>query len=316
MPNPALAAATYSALNAHPYVAAAGLAASTAYKYRSLAAPAANLAFKAGKAMGRAYAKRKRSNVSSWTRRTQKSKRRRHTRKRWSNRRVAIGRFLPFKKTVRMRYCETITLNPTANPTGSVEKLIYPQLVCDPLNHGDSNHQPYQYDEAMTYYDRATVIGAKVRARVVPYTNESTPIYWGMTTDHSTDPKLDLTGMDHDELQMMHGVPRMSLVQSTHYRGRQGYDKGFNRVIKYKPTKFFHDKNMMQASEAVPTYGKYSCGKLFNETGALTDEPIIKLFCSGPNIAELDAAEIYFQVTIDFIVVLTHKEVVAPEPDA
>jgi len=319
MVNPALAAATYSALNAHPYISAAGLAASTAYKYRSLAAPLASVGWKGAKAMGRWYAKRKRNQIGWKKRKVAYRKRRRvgplRRSGRLSSRRVAIGRFLPFKKVVRMRYCETVDLNPAANPDGSVEKLIYPQQVSDPLDHNDNDHQPYQYDQAMTYYDRATVIGAKVRARLIPYTNDGVPVYWGMTLDHTTDPRLDLTGHDHDELQMMHGVPRLNCANYLHTKGNQGYTKGLNKFIRFAPKKFFKDNNLLKADSNSGTYSKYSCGAAYGSAGSLVDEPVIKLFAAGPNIGAADAPHTYFQITIDFIVVLTHKEVIAPEPD-
>lgn len=215
-----------------------------------------------------------------------------------------------------MRYCETVELDPGASPTGSVQHLIYPQQVCDPLNHDDDNHQPWQYDQAMTYYDRATVIGAKVRARLVPESNDSVPQYWGMCIDHATDSRYDLVSKDHDELQMMQGIPRLSLTNFNHYKGRQGYDRGLNRVIKYSPKKFFRDRNIMRHSPTGTSSNNYSCGAGFASGSTLVDEPVIKLFSTGCNIGTLNPTAVYFQITMDFIVVLTHKEVVAPEPDA
>lgn len=70
----------------------------------------------------------------------------------------------PVTKLVRLRYCEEVSLNPTA---GAIAYNDFSANGMYDPNVTGTGHKPLGFDQAMTYYDHFTVIGAKITAQYV-----------------------------------------------------------------------------------------------------------------------------------------------------
>ena len=69
-----------------------------------------------------------------------------------------------------MRYVEEFSLNPG---TGAVASYIFRANGLYDPNYTGSGHQPYGFDQWMTYYNQFTVLGSKCTARFMNYLNTS-----------------------------------------------------------------------------------------------------------------------------------------------
>lgn len=228
-----------------------------------------------------------------------------------------VGRFMPFKQLCRFVYCETITSNSTANPTGSVETLIYPQFIVDPLNHGDYTHAPAQYVEAMTHYKYCTVQGAKITVRrmIQAIGATTTSGYWGLVRDNASNPKYDLTGLTYDDIEMMAGVPSLKLAaNNTHVS--PGFSKGNFATISHSAKKFFGiTKKQLNKPTDIEDDNignrRYSCSDSYAASGYInTRKPVIKLVHVPPNLSTHDSQPEYFQIKIEFIALLSERKII------
>jgi len=221
----------------------------------------------------------------------------------------AISRFLPFTNLCRFVYTETISINPSANPTGSAQKLLYPMHISDPLLHSDNVHAPAQFDEAMTYYKYCIVQSCKTTVRRVTDAAVQSYCYWGMVIDEVNFPKYDVTDRTHDELSMMAGLPRLRYSGST-TNFKPGVNGG-NVMTKYfKPTKFFRitKAQLNQKCNNDSDDGAFQESGDYQYHGNKTAVPLIKLFAVSANIGTHDPGLIYFQVRMEFICKLTRRE--------
>jgi len=85
---------------------------------------------------------------------------------------AALG--LPAAKRVQMRYCETINLASTVGAMGTYEWSA--NDLFDP-NITGAGHQPYGFDQWMTFYTKATVMKSSC---VVEATTTGTPLTFGV----------------------------------------------------------------------------------------------------------------------------------------
>lgn len=92
-------------------------------------------------------------------------RRRRNNYKRKRRKRIPLGLFAS-KKLVKLRYHESITLNPDALGTIAYD-TISANGMYDPYV-GVGGHQPMGFDEYMHFYEHYTVIGAKITATFTP----------------------------------------------------------------------------------------------------------------------------------------------------
>lgn len=70
---------------------------------------------------------------------------------------------VPKKAVVRMKYCDTYSLNPGVGGV-PVTQLIHANHINDPDISG-SGHQPYGHDQWKEFYNHYTVIGSKITVR-------------------------------------------------------------------------------------------------------------------------------------------------------
>lgn len=122
------------------------------------------------------YAKRKRSMSRRPVRRTLKRRRRIYSRRSARMTSYPVPRF----KTVKMKYSETISINPGAGTLASNSFLM--NGLYDP-NTGGTGHQPLGYDEWANFYQRYCVTKCSMK---VTFVNDSASTYRvGITRAHS-----------------------------------------------------------------------------------------------------------------------------------
>lgn len=85
-------------------------------------------------------------------------------------------------KMVRLRYVETITLNPGL---GALAQYVFNANDMRDPNATGIGHQPRGFDEAMLGYEHFTVVGSKITAAIVPQISgqvqdTQTPFVWGI----------------------------------------------------------------------------------------------------------------------------------------
>jgi len=221
---------------------------------------------------------------------------------------TAISRFIPFTRLCRFVYCETIALNPGANPSGSTTDYLHPMQVNDPLNHDDSVHQPAQYEDAMDLYDTAIVQGCKTTIRRVKVHDTSHSIYWTAVIDDLTYEKYSLNSKTYDEIEMMAGVPALKYAGDS-TASRPGFNKGNFKRINFSPKKFFRISKAQLNKRGADTgtvLQPYSCGKLYTQKGDKVYSPVIKIVATAPNISTTDPSTIYLNVKMEFICLLVN----------
>lgn len=117
-----------------------------------------------------------------------KARRRRRPRRR--RKRVLPPLAFPDSKLVRLKYADTITINPAV---GAIAQHVFcANGLADP-DVTVAGHQPRGFDQWMLVYDHYTVIGAKIRVQAVPLGDSGTsrsvnlmPGIFGVTLDDNT----------------------------------------------------------------------------------------------------------------------------------
>lgn len=232
-----------------------------------------------------------------------------------------LSRFLPPVQLVKMVFCDTFSLNATANPTGSAEQKIYPMMPCDPYNDASAANYPLQWDSAMLYYHRAIVQGAKVTIRpvVIAANVPSTANYWNAVIDDSQFPKYDFVSTTFDEISMLPGVPPLK------YQGdagslRAGVNRNNVKIVKFSPRKFFRITKPMLNAKARNNDGAqdegYWCGPTAATHSTAVTRPVIKLFAVGPTHSVQDPQPIYFHVKVEYVLLLLRKNEFNEDPIA
>lgn len=103
-------------------------------------------------------------------------------RRRRYRRRVPIG--MPAKQKVRLKYVETITLNPgvagVANHYFSCNGMYDPNIT-------GVGHAPLYFSQYMSNYDHYQVIGSAMKVTQMPTSgSDKTPAVWGIMMDNNT----------------------------------------------------------------------------------------------------------------------------------
>lgn len=90
----------------------------------------------------------------------------------------------PKKKTVKLRYCQEITLNSAI--TGFDSHLFRANSAFDP-DYTGTGHQPKGFDEWSTVYSHYTVMGSRMEVKILPSTTANViPSVNGILLDTST----------------------------------------------------------------------------------------------------------------------------------
>lgn len=212
--------------------------------------------------------KRKRSSSSRRPFRPYKRRRRVggiRSRRRW------IPRGLPKSYTTRLHYSSEITLNPT---TGAMVPYVYrANSLFDP-DYTGVGHQPYGFDQLMTWFDHYTVIGSKITVTVFNNgTTHNTPGYVTVLLSDSGTAAGSYSSIEH----MMEGKQRGNVVCG----GLGNPAPTFKYAHKkFSAKKFFHKKALVGASQYRgdasnnPTEGAYfevvAASMVGNDPGPIT----------------------------------------------
>lgn len=211
--------------------------------------------------------------------------RRSYRRKYKANPRRAILEGFPMSKLVKLRYIETIALNPGA---GAISQAIYRANGAYDPNQPGYGHSPMGYDQWAQIYSNYCVVGAQITMRYVPTTASATiPGYFGILLDTTTTGTTRYTNTNYLLESKLTGknAKIAGIPQNGDSRAR------FASVVKnFSAKKFFGVKNIQDGKE-------YS--------SAIDNTPQNQAyFCCwfGALNSIQDPAETNFEILIDYIV--------------
>lgn len=92
-----------------------------------------------------------------------------------------VGSLLPSKVSVRMKYWEYVSLDPTAGQFGTY--VYCPSSLYDP-NYTGTGHQPMGFDQFAALYSHYTVERCKIVVSAFPQTVNTVPAVLGVLTSH------------------------------------------------------------------------------------------------------------------------------------
>lgn len=192
----------------------------------------------------------------------------------------------PKSKLVRLKYCDSVTLNPGATGVAShyfaANGLFRPDLTI-------SGHQPRGYDEWMAVYDHYTVIGSKIRVQAVPLgTTSINPMYFGILLDDN---------------QLMEDLTGQSVIESA--QGRSFAITG--------------PSNTLTGGKHPVQHKRFSAKKFFKKNAIVNADLYRGSTASNPtehanfglwaaSIAGNDPGSQVFLVEIEYIAVLTERK--------
>lgn len=201
--------------------------------------------------------------------------------------RLPISGF-PKSKMVKLRYSAEVILNPPAVGVPAVHYFTANSMY-DPDLTG-IGHQPRGFDEWMNVYDHYTVLGCRATARWIPSSStEKVPSAWGIAlTDDASFPHASLG----DIIESVEGGRNYRLAgQSATTTG--GIRPSVSR--RFSAKKFFGVKALIGKDEYKGTVSTNP-----------TEMAHLALWACGPSVSDPDA--IVFQMTIDYIAVLTERK--------
>lgn len=141
-------------------------------------------------------------------------------------------------QSARLRYVETIVLNPEAGVCGD---YIFKANGMYDANYSGGGHQPYGFDQMMVFYKNWTVIGSKITIKLA---GTQVSEYWAGVTLRATDANLG-------------GQYLTQLLESPEHHLRMIYNnsdahlmKGSNIGCKFSAKKFFTAKTSALISDA------------------------------------------------------------------
>lgn len=201
--------------------------------------------------------------------------------------RLPISGF-PKSKMVKLRYSAEVILNPPAVGVPTVHYFTANSMY-DPDLTG-VGHQPRGFDEWMNVYDHYTVLGCRATARWIPSAStDKVPSAWGIAlTDDASFPHASLG----DVIESVEGGKNYRLAgQSATTTG------GIHPTVtrRFSAKKFFGVKAIVGQDEYKGT-----------ATANPTEMAHLALWACGPTVSDPDA--IVFQMTIDYIAVLTERK--------
>jgi len=148
---------------------------------------------------------------------------------------------IPMTKTVRMRYCERVNIDAGA---GTIAEYTYrANDVYDP-NETGTGHQPMGLDQWFQFYNKATVIGSKIKLTwITPSATITAGTFMvGIQQSNSNTLSLD-----------QQGLLESSQVHSR-ILGSSDTGKGIQSVVHtYSPKKWFNVRNPLDESDLACT---------------------------------------------------------------
>lgn len=230
--------------------------------------------------------------------------------------RSVLPRFLPAVQLVKMVHSHTLSLDATANPTGSVQSKIYPMMPSDPFGAGNNDNQPLQWSQAFNYYHRGIVQGAKITFRRVLVSSQSavTGGFWNAVIDDEDFPKYDMESTDMDTLMMLPGIPKMKYTGDASTVG-PGFNPGNFKVVKFSPRKFYKisKTELNKKTPSSDTTG-YWVGEAHDNHSVRVTKPVVKLFYVGPTVSTQNPSAQYWNVKIEYIMLLLRKNEFNEDP--
>lgn len=193
------------------------------------------------------------------------------------------------KKTVRLRYCEEISLSPTA---GAIASWTFSANGMYDPNVTGSGHQPSGFDQNMAFYDQYTVVKSRCKVRYIDNAGgNKTPGYLDvLLTDNGSVASGFANVEAFLESRFAHGDRMMSAGTERNYIGLDTW-----RTVHFDAKKFFSLKN--------PVGDKNITGS----AGANPDEgAFFEVVCGS--ITGVAAGSLKFLVCIDYIAVLTEPK--------
>lgn len=212
-----------------------------------------------------------------------KKYKKRSYRKRKRKQQIVSTGSCPVTKTaiVKMRYCDTVVLNPETGICGS--HIFQANGTYDP-NITSVGHQPMGWDQWMTFYNHAKVLGSKMTATLV--SQPTCPLQMGITLK--------------DNANLLTSPQHCKERANTNWRYQDiNGTKGCKVVSKFSTKRFFGVKSAVD-----PT-------NLYCNAGSNAGEGAYwHLWCaSADEIA--DPGQLTIQILIDFIVQLSEPTTVA-----
>lgn len=194
----------------------------------------------------------------------------------------------PKSKMVKLRYSEEILLNAPAGG-GPAVYVFSANGMYDP-NITSTGHQPRGFDEWMNVYQHYTVVGSSCNARWVPSSaTDKVPSAYGVSlTDDATFPHTSLS----DIIESVEGGNSWRMAGGI---GMATKGKFPSITRRFSAKKFFGTKNVIAEHD-------YRGNALSNPS----EQANYMIWATGCASADPDA--LCFQVTIDFIAVLTERK--------
>lgn len=192
---------------------------------------------------------------------------------------------MPYKFAARLKYQQSITLNPGAVGASAVHVFNANSLYDPDLT--TTGHQPRGFDNLMAMYDHYTVIGAKIKAEFTGTNLQTNNLNCFITLK-------DIPGVSADPNDYLeaynttHGV----LIQTTGTSGLVKLTKGFS------PRKFFHRTKVLTDQTARGTASSSPSEDALWHVGAAPIFPV-------------DAGAINVNIYIEYLAVFTERRVLA-----
>ncbi len=195
----------------------------------------------------------------------------------------------PNKKRVQHRYVETVTIDPAA--TGILAKNTWGANTMYDINITGAGHQPLLFDDMMTYYQAATVIGAKITAWFQPTatTTATVPYAVGIWLDQDGTQAFPTT---FEHLREM-GPTKMKTITFGTGRNAAVVTNTFSTKKSKSVTNSLDEPALANTSSANPT-----------------NKAQFHVFC-GPIDGSTDMGPVQVTVQIDQVAIWTKPKIVA-----
>ena len=188
---------------------------------------------------------------------------------------------------VRLRYCESITLNPGI---GGITSHVFSTNGMYDCNITGAGHQPHGFDQMMVGYDHYTVLGSKIKVTWTPETaSEVVPAMFGVFVD------------DDSTLTYTDAIPLLESKQGVGALPLSGGTGNGNRKVR---NRYFSSKKF---------FGKKYIAGSADYRGDTSNNPTEQAFFQvwAAAIAGNDPPVLNFFVELEFIAKLTEPKHIA-----
>lgn len=184
------------------------------------------------------------------------------------------------KRRVRLRYSDTINMNP---PAGTLLRHTFRVTDCVDPDYSGAGHQPLSWDQVSAFYKRYSVIGFKYRIRPVAWTDDN-DVIWGTSISPESSPSYSSItafreGVGTKVRYLNPGVTTKSVVT------------GNTRPKRWIPNKWYEDERAG-----------------FTGNGGVSSSPptantYLHIFC-GPADYTSDINTVYFALDLEYDILL------------